>query len=193
MNVLNFIKNTLEQIDEIKLKLIEIQNNIEKEETNKDIISYKCLEESDKTLDMFTDRYRKDKNFVKIALEKNSENIIFVDESILDSFGEFIKEILQKDGLKLEKFPDCIKENEEYCYLAIKQNYEALKFVKNKRVINDKPVILKLVENNGLLLEFVSDELKKDFEIIISAVSNNSDAKKFISPIVKEKIIGLFS
>ena len=106
---------------------------------------------------------------------------------------EHFKPALKKNGLKLEDFPIFIQEDKELCILAIEQNYQAFKFVKNKEVLNDKCLVLDLVDKDGLLLEFASQDLKKDFDVVLTAVSNNHNAKEFISKDIKEKIISLFS
>ena len=46
-------------------------------------------------------------------------------------------------------------------------------------IINDKQKAIELVRDDGLLLENVSDELKKDPEVVMTAINNNPDALKY--------------
>ena len=41
---------------------------------------------------------------------------------------------------------------------------------------NDKEELIKALQENGWLLEYVPEELKKDKEVVMAAVSNNSRA-----------------
>lgn len=200
--ILEFIEQTLKSVEEIKKKIVDLENDIKKNEVSKpkidvDEIVYEAIKRGFVTLDMVDEKYSKDKVIVKASLEANPENIFYVDDSIVGDFAEYnsqhFKDLLKENGLKLGDLPTTIQTDKELCALAINQNFEAFKFVKNEELLNDRELVLELVEKNGLLLEFVSEELKKDFEVVITAVSNNNDAKNFISDEIKDKILSLFS
>lgn len=46
---------------------------------------------------------------------------------------------------------------------------------------NDKDIILKLVSNNGIELEYVDDNFRNDIEIVANAVFNNPESLKYAS------------
>jgi hypothetical protein len=197
-SIFELLEDTLKNIEEIKSKVLTIENDIKNKQIVKprldiDEIVLESLKRGFVTLDMVDEKYSKDKNFVKIAIEANSENINYIDDSIVEDFIKHFKNLLKEDGLKLKDCPFSIQNNKELCNLAINQNFEAFKFVKNEELLNNRNLALELVDKNGLLLEFVNENLKKDFEVVITAISNNNDVKEFISDEIKEKIISLFS
>ncbi len=46
---------------------------------------------------------------------------------------------------------------------------------------NNRELVLKAVSADGWLLEYASDELKKDPEIVIAALKNNPNASQFVN------------
>ena len=46
---------------------------------------------------------------------------------------------------------------------------------------NDRDIILKLVSNNGIELEYVDDNFRNDIEIIANAVFNSPESLKYAS------------
>ena len=52
------------------------------------------------------------------------------------------------------------------------------KYIKNPDLLKNKLFVLEAVKYNGILLQYVSDELKKDMQVIYEAVKQNIHALK---------------
>ena len=107
-----------------------------------------------------------------------------------------------------KKCPDCRRVidnnffmNDKNYYLAFlnldlkisKKFYEILRNNGHKynkkipiQVYNNKNIVLNIVKNNGLSLEFASDELKNDRDIVYEAVANNGISLEFASEELKQ-------
>ena len=58
--------------------------------------------------------------------------------------------------------------------------------IASKKIKNDKNIVLAVMKKNGFLLEYTSDELKNDREVVIAAISNsNGQALKYASEQLK--------
>tara|TARA_R110000868_G_scaffold140631_3_gene356430 strand:- start:763 stop:1008 length:246 start_codon:yes stop_codon:yes gene_type:complete len=53
---------------------------------------------------------------------------------------------------------------------------------------NDKDFVLEKVKQNGLALEFASEELRNDLEVVIEAIKQDLNAFSFASPEVNKAI-----
>ena len=191
-----FIEQILKSLKEIKKKVEELEKELKLNNNEEDNYVFESLKRGLITLDMVDKKYTKEEKYVNVAVEVNIDNLKYVDKSIIDKFKdkkEFFINLLKENGLNLENMPDFIKTDTEACILAIDNNVEAFKFIGCEELLNDKSFVLDIVDKNGLMLEFVKEDLKKDFEVVITSLSNNNDAKQFISPEIKEKILSLFS
>ena len=106
---------------------------------------------------------------------------------------EDITRILEVNPLLLKYLPEDYKIQKRFCFMALEKNISALAYVENLEILDNKEIICKAVEKDGLLLEYASRRLKNDFEIIITAVVQNKEASKFVSKKIREKILMLFT
>ena len=134
---------------------------------------------------------------------KSIKTFTFTDNEIYD--------IVSKNGLAISSscFPNTIRENKEFAEVAILQNNEAflhistklqsnenfiIKMVKKVNILKyvsdnlkkNKAVVLSAVQLNGLSLEFASEELKNDEDIVLAAVRQNGNALQFASDNMKK-------
>ena len=56
----------------------------------------------------------------------------------------------------------------------------------NDKTKNDKTEVLKAVKQCGLEIRLASDELKKDFEVVLEAVYQNAGAFEFVDQEIKD-------
>ncbi|KAG2387274.1 hypothetical protein C9374_001606 [Naegleria lovaniensis] len=133
----------------------------------------------------------KNKEFVLNTVRKNGHALLYVDDVFLQD-REIILAAVQQNGEALRYNQALeLKDDREIIFEAIKQTkkafqwistsllrnthfmLQALKFVGAEIYIFDysnKEIMLKAVQDLGFLLEFSSDELKKDRDIILTAV-----------------------
>jgi hypothetical protein len=152
-----FIDNILKNIEEIKLKV----KDLEKKEITKEDV------------------------------EKDTKQFEFVKDELKDD-KDFVISILKKDPLMFKFVSDNLKNDYEVSNTVYTLSPKDVIYSKNLDFIGKKEVMMPLIKENGLLLEFVADNLKEDYEMVIIAVSQNNEAKQFISPKIKEKILSLF-
>lgn len=72
-------------------------------------------------------------------------------------------------------------------FLKTKRNGSPLQFASD-RLKNDKEIVLEAVKANGYALQFASDELKSDKEIVLKAVKESGYALKYASDELKNDI-----
>ena len=76
----------------------------------------------------------------------------------------------------IKKFPS----DEKIALLVIKDNPKAVQFI-DPHLLKDRSFAEKLVDINGLMLEFLTD-FKADLDIVKKALSTNKVAAKFVDP-----------
>jgi len=132
---------------------------------------------------------------IKLAIEKDIKNIKYIDNKfLLENLKiNHITVLLNKYPLYLEYLPERFRAEEDYCRRAVLKDFKAIEFVLNKKVLEDKTLFLIMLDKDGMLLEYASESLRNDFEIVITAVTQNKEAKKFITKKLSDKIISMFN
>ncbi|MBA3720925.1 MAG: DUF4116 domain-containing protein [Parachlamydiaceae bacterium] len=74
-----------------------------------------------------------------------------------------IDQVLSRDGLKLEKFTDVVRNNFDFVHTAVSQN--------------------------GMALQFASQILQNEKEIVLAAYKQNPSSLQFASPALREEIL----
>jgi hypothetical protein len=100
--------------------------------------------------------------------QTTDEEIISLIKSNSNNLEYLFKYILNEEIIK----------NVYYLYLVVKLNYLALKYIKHEQ--QTTLMVLIAVLQNGLALEFISEELKKDIVITTVAIIQNNLAYKYI-------------
>jgi hypothetical protein len=103
-----------------------------------------------------------------------------IDKS-LQNDKKFILEAIKDDrGFLMFGMPRKWKNDLDVCKEAIKTSSHLLSYM-GKDIQNNKAFVLKAVarKESGEALEYVSDALKKDKEVVLAAVQSNSLAIKF--------------
>lgn len=89
-----------------------------------------------------------------------------------------IKE-LSKNGLLLENYPE-LQNDKDFVLIAVRQNGLALQFA-SEELRSDKEVVLEAVNENGFALQFASEELKENKDVVLVAVNENGEVSEIIS------------
>lgn len=79
------------------------------------------------------------------------------------------------NGLWLAKAVE-FQDDKAIVLAAIEQNPNAMRFT---TLVDDRDVVLMAVRNNGMLLEFASEELRRDHEVVLTAICSNPRARRF--------------
>lgn len=140
-------------------------------------------------------KFKNNPRIIEIALQKDLRNVKYIQSKLLLEKLRIneITVLLNRYPLYLEYLPLVFRKDQDYCKRAVLKDFRAIKFVLNKEVLEDKNLFLNILDKDGMLLEYASDALKNDFEIVITAVTQNKESKKFISKEINDKIISLFS
>jgi len=174
---------------------------------NNDDVVYEVLEKEPELIEWVGDKYKKNKELLIKALQKDASlirivefkspfkddyeiaNIIVSSKSYMPLFDK-LSERLRADKELAQK---AVKTNISNFYFVskdLKEDIELVQFVlENKgemlketstKIKNNKDMVLIAVKNNGLALKFASKKLRKDIDVIKVALENNSAAYTFI-------------
>ena len=107
----------------------------------------------------------------------------YASERIKNDSSLFIKWIKESESLHCLNFAEfSIQTNQEIQNLIkdyLETNWDLVKYC-HPSMRDDIAIMKKAIADNGLNLEFASDELKKNKDFLLSAVEENQDAVKFI-------------
>ena len=107
----------------------------------------------------------------------------YASERIKNDSSLFIKWIKESESLHCLNFAEfSIQTNQEIQNLIkdyLETNWDLVKYC-HPSMRDDITIMKKAIADNGLNLEFASDELKKNKDFLLSAVEENQDAVKFI-------------
>jgi len=137
-----------------------------------------------------------DPEIVLAAVKNRWSALQFASESTRND-KEIILTALVQDGQALQYASKLLQNDPEVVLAAIKKKPEALRYASRdilQRVQkwelgsgdvwtgNDKHKALSAVQKDGLALQFVSDELKSNTEVVLAALKTTPTAVKFASP-----------
>jgi len=83
---------------------------------------------------------------------------------------------VNKEGTLLRKASKALKQDKDVIKVSVLNNSDAFRKVDadyKSILAKDKPFFLEILKKNGLLLEYASDELQSDVDIVSTAITNN--------------------
>ena len=87
-------------------------------------------------------------------------------------------DLVQKDGMALERLDEWLRDNDEVVAVAVEQNGLALQFA-SERLRNKQSIVSYAVQNNGLALQFASEDRRNNQGPAYDAFRQNPEAKAF--------------
>lgn len=180
-------------------------------------IVLKALEINGNNLSYVSNQQKADKELVKVAVKHTPSAFQFADISLKSDF-DFLSEIIKTDANAVEFFDDEFKKNKEFALEAVKNKASSIRYFDEKLrnddeiitkaiqegLVNDnyptfleylpkkyqdnKNIVTKILELNGLELEFASNNLKDDLDCVITAVRRNEYAIKHSSDKFKSNL-----
>ena len=133
-----------------------------------------------------SDNLKNDRETVLIAVQSRGDALRYASDELKND-KLVVQNAVQNFGEALKYASDDLKNNIEVVMIAVKgRSYGAgvLQF-SSERLRNDKDVVLNAVEKNGVCLQFASDNLKNDREIVLIAVQNDGQALEYASDNLK--------
>lgn len=135
---------------------------------------------------------RSEKDIILMALQVSNEDILnYIPLSSLDE--EIIEQICQKGfGSILRILPE-IKFKRSYLLKLLSANGKALKYLSDEAK-KDKELVSAAVESNGMMLKLADAKLKGDMDLIKKAYQENSDSIRYAEiPNEMRKMIEFFN
>jgi hypothetical protein len=149
--------------------------------------SYNLIER----LNNLDDNMKNNKFFIKYAIKKNALNYRYASNNLKHKL-EIINFAVERSGLVLDFVPQEIVENDDYYYLsekAIENDKHALQFCCSKLRSNKSKVLFCIRQPfNVNLYRFISNELKRDSEIIDYCLTHNSTIYLDLPEDIKENL-----
>ncbi|EFC38981.1 hypothetical protein NAEGRDRAFT_59370 [Naegleria gruberi] len=152
----SFKGNKIIAMEAVKNNPIALQHCTEELRDDRDIV-LAAVQLDGIVLEYASDRLRNDKEVVMKAVQNNGSSFRFASEE------------LKQDG-------DILIFKKPFTYI--------LPFVFSSQplsIIDNRELALQKVQQNGLNLEYVSEELKNDRQVVLAAISKNGNALKFAS------------
>jgi hypothetical protein len=88
--------------------------------------------------------------------------------------------LIEKYPFLLEKMPETYKNNSHLVHKAVSSNGYILHFIQNQKILDNKEIILKAVQNNGCFLAYASERLRNDLDVVSHALHKNIESICFI-------------
>lgn len=91
--------------------------------------------------------------------------------------GDVILSLLEKNGMELQLFPK-LQDSDLYVQRAVTQNGLAIQFASD-RLKNEVDILDWALEQNGLALQYASDSKRKNYGMVLLAVQQNGKALQY--------------
>jgi len=195
-----------------KNKYIELKKQLQLGGANNEKINKRNLLISEK-IDNYRNvdpSLKKNKDIIEYFFKKDSDSVISElknicvsnDCSNFNNDFNFMNRLVKINGLALEIASDNLKNNINMISAAILSNQKSLQFIgenfkKSENLLNfvykcrnelknmNDDFIKSLIENNGLTLQYMSEQLRANKAIVKNAIKNNGLALKFASDTLK--------
>merc|ERR1719346_93575 len=120
----------------------------------------------------------KDKDFVLPMVRMQGNALQYVDRRAeMWSDQEFVLRMVEMQGNALKFADDRLRADKKVVVAAVKESSDALEFIdKNATLWKDKAVVLSLVQSTGRALQFASDQIKENKEVVRAAVRTTPTA-----------------
>ena len=179
----------------IKHKPTDIQYASERLRKNSDIMSY-AIQHDSYCLHFLEPGVKIDTNIIADAIadyiERNDYFLYYLSGDIINLLlnDEIAYNVVKRDGHCLKCVSESLQDNEMIVLEAIKTYPAAIDYA-TRRFCEDKRLVLKAVQTNGLVLEYLGnheDDLnwKRNREIVLEAVKQNPEAIKYAQVMDKE-------
>ena len=160
-------------------------------------------------IQFFSEKIRDDDDVAKAIIQCEPTCIGYLSERVKND-KNFVEMAIEKDGWAYTAIGEEAQKNKVFLFQAIEKAVDVLAVIHDNPIIKKQDVILSLLEinkesikyidinsienktmqkalaHNGLLLEYVSEEVKNDKEMVLLALKNNEEALEFSSPMIKE-------
>jgi hypothetical protein len=127
------------------------------------------------TLQFACSEVKSNKETVLIAVKNDGLSLKYANDSLKEDPTIIMEAIKQN----IDSFKYChLLENEEIFKYLFQNNYKFPSWISPK-IKNNKEIMLIAVTQNGMVLEFLKDDFKKDRDIVRASIKQNRGARKF--------------
>ena len=108
---------------------------------------------------------------------------------------ELTKDDILADVKLFENCSDELKNDKYFVCQVLEKDASMFRFMGEnlkKQYIVDKSVMMSFIKRDGMFLEFCTEELRDDMDLIIIAIFKNNEAKKFVKPELLEILKSIF-
>ena len=131
-----------------------------------------------------SDRIKNDEYFIDIAINQNTCAFQFAGPKITNN-KDIMTKYLKKDGILLKYASDNLKKDQELIEIAAKSNADAAQFAITDNIKIKESETSKLIRElnqNGIALQYESDNIKNDQYFVNIAMTQNIEAFKDAGP-----------
>lgn len=131
-----------------------------------------------------SDRIKNDKKYAEMAIEKDAWAYTSIGEKLRSDKELLIKAAKKNIDILAVIHDSPIINKQDVIIELLEKNKDAIKYIDMESM--EKKTIEKILSKNGLLLEYLSDEMKDDKEIVLVAIKNNDEALEYSSPTIQQ-------
>jgi hypothetical protein len=135
-----------------------------------------------RTFECISPRLRKERQVVLAGVKSDGRSLFLVAKKFRSDRDIALSAVSNYGGM-LYILPSKFREDEEICKIAIKNDISSMIYARPIGIntfAHNRTLVHCLVSNYGEYLAFASSQLRKDKEIVSTAVKNNSNAMQFI-------------
>ncbi len=122
----------------------------------------KALQKGSASLEFTGDTLRKNREFIKQAIEIKGNEIMYADKGLLDDRELALLALSKGGGFAFKHLSDRLKDDKELALLAMNSGAGLAFSHVSDRLKDDKELALLAVRRNGIMINRISDRLKKD-------------------------------
>ena len=197
-NVLNFLKKYPYACKYLPIKLEEDFDFLKKISTSnwvylkstsiKTILKINeksIIEEIEKNLNFFKEckPLHEYPNIIEIARKYDKTVISSLEEIPKEKLFEYLKEDSELIDILNDKVKSFYKNDEDFKMIQIKEN--PTKFKEIGIGITDREILKKYLKISGICINWMSDEIKEDKEMVLIALNYSGDSIEFINPYLR--------
>lgn len=178
------IKNNITEAFKVAKTMPYLIQFFDDEIRDNDEVAKAIIESEPICLTYLSDRIKNDKKYAKMAIDKDAWAYTSIGDDLKSDKDLLINAVNKNvDLLAVIKDFQLIK-NEDVMIDLLENNINTIKYIDIEKI--NKKNIEKMLSKNGLILEYLTDKMKDDKEIVLAAIKNNEESLEYSSPAIKK-------
>ena len=146
--------------------------------TNEDLI-LRVVCRAPQIIEFLPEDFKKNNEFILKVAKQNEDTLPWLSEKYVDDL-EFMSLVSVDNPRVLCHASDRLRDDDDFVLSCLKSGYSFLVHIASERLLKDKEFMSKVVKLDGLCLEYASDELRSDLDVVNIALSRNREAIRFV-------------